>query len=75
MGGKPPDLYGDDMTVYELIEQLQNCDMPDAEVFINGNYGKPDGSVVAQRVLPVVEANYSDIGGPVYVEGFLQETK
>ena len=61
------------MTVNELIEQLQNCDLPDAEVFLNGNYGKANGAIVAQRVVPATEVSFSESDGPVYVEGFYQE--
>lgn len=47
------------MTVSELIQELQDCDKPDAEVVLNGRYG----------YVGVKEVSYDDSKGPVTIEG------
>ena len=47
------------MTVHELIEKLQECDQPDAEVKIAGS---------GIDKIQVIDVWYSDLSGRVFVE-------
>ena len=56
------------MTVYELIQQLQDCDMPDAEVRMGAKWHQPDGLVLGETVA-LTEVSVYDADGPVCLEG------
>lgn len=47
------------MTVHELIEALQFCDAPDAEVIVKTKDGGE---------LEITTASYDELDGPVWVE-------
>ncbi len=59
------------MTVHELITQLQDCDSPDAEVVINAKHQFTNGER-GQTIAPVTEVYFNESTGPVCIEGVSQ---
>jgi hypothetical protein len=59
------------MTVHELIEKLQDCDKPDAEVLANLDVTPLVGIVnpmLREVSLDVVGVSFNESQGPVWVE-------